>query len=345
MKVIDLRSDTLTKPSKEMREFMMRAEVGDDVYGEDPTINKLQEMAAKIMGKEAALYVPSGSMANHVAIKSLTEMGDEVLIGKSAHCYLYESGAGPAFAGVQFTQIGDDGIFNAEDVENSIKEDNHHYTPTRLICLENTHNRGGGKIFPLENIREIRKVADKHGLKMHLDGARIFNACTETKIKPAEYAKYFDTVSFCLSKGLGAPVGSLVCSTKERIEGKIHRYRKMLGGAMRQAGIIAAAGIYVLENNIERLKDDHKNAKLLAESISANEVFDLNPKEVETNIIIFSVSEKHKSQTNSEKICNQFKEKGIFFSPVSTHSMRMVTHLNVSEEEINKVSDEFKRFS
>lgn len=345
MEKIDLRSDTLTKPGKEMRKFMMSAEVGDDVYGEDPTINRLQEMAASITGKEAALYVPSGSMANQVAIKAHTEIGDEVLIGKSAHVYLYESGAGPAFSGVQFTQIGNTGIFDGEEVENSIKEDNHHYTPTKLVCLENTHNRGGGRIFPIENIKRIKNVADKHGLKMHLDGARIFNASIATGISVKEYSSYFDTVSFCLSKGLGCPVGSLICGSKELVEGRIHRFRKMLGGGMRQAGIIAAAGIYALENNIERLKEDHDNAGLLCEAIASNKIFSIKPETVETNILIFDIAQDHRSKFDAAKVCEEFSNKGILFSPIARYSMRIVTHLDVGREAIAKAASELKLFS
>jgi threonine aldolase len=342
MKLIDLRSDTVTKPSVAMRKAMAEAEVGDDVYGEDPTINKLQEMASKITGKEAALYVPSGSMANQIAIKSLTEMGDEVIIGEKSHCYLYESGAGPAIAGIQFTQIGKGGHFTAEEVESSIKEDNHHYTPTTLISCENTHNRGGGKIFKLDEIKKIRAVADKHKLKMHLDGARIFNASIATGISVKEYARYFDTISFCLSKGLGAPVGSLVCSTKERVTGKLHRYRKMFGGGMRQAGILAAAGVYALEHNVERLAEDHKHAKMLARAISESKYFDLNPDEVETNIVIFSISKSYLPKISAPDMSNQFAKKGILFSSISKTAMRMVTHLDISREEIDKTITEIK---
>ena len=344
MKIIDLRSDTVTKPSLKMREFMMKAQVGDDVYGEDPTINALQEKAARITGKEAALFVPSGSMANQITIKALTEMGDEVLIGRSAHCYLYESGAGPAFSGIQFTQIGTGGIFDASDVECAIKEDNHHYTPTKLICCENTHNRGGGIIFPIENIRRIKTFAQAKGLKMHLDGARIFNASIVTGISVKEYSKYFDTLSFCLSKGLGAPVGSLICSDRKLIEGRAHRYRKMLGGAMRQAGILASAGIYALENNVERLKDDHDNAKLLAESISSNDIFAIDVRDVQTNIVIFSLSENASKKTTAAAVCDSFKKKGILFSPISSHSMRIVTHLDVNRQDVEYAAKELKGF-
>ena len=345
MKIIDLRSDTVTKPSQKMREAMAHAEVGDDVYGEDPTVNKLQEMAAEITGKEAALYVPTGSMANQISIKALTEMGDEVLIGQSAHCYLYESGAGPAIAGVQFTMIGKGGTFDASELDNEIKEDDHHHTPTRLVCIENTHNRGGGKIFPFENIKEINKVAKKHNLKMHMDGARIFNASIATGIKVSEYAKNFDTMSFCLSKGLGAPVGSLVCSTKELINGKIHRFRKMFGGGMRQAGILAAAGIYALKNNINRLAEDHENAKLLAESISANKIFELDAKGVETNILIFSIAKNYQNKISAKELSDRFGKKGILFNPISPHGMRMVTHLDVSREDIENTIAEIKSFN
>lgn len=343
MKVIDLRSDTVTKPSKNMREFMAKAEVGDDVYGEDPTVNRLQEMAAKITGKEEALYVPSGSMANQISIKAHTEIGDEALIGEKAHCYLYESGAGPAISGVQFTMIGKGGIFDAIDVLTAFKDDNHHYTPTRLICIENTHNRCGGRVFPIENIKRIRETADRLKLKMHLDGARIFNASIATGISVKEYARYFDTVSFCLSKGLGAPVGSLVCGEKYLIKGRIHRFRKMFGGGMRQAGILAAAGIYALENNVERLALDHENAKLLVQAIRENQIFSLN-QEVETNIIIFSISDKYRSNIKASDVTGHFAKNGILFNPVDSYSMRIVTHLDVSKEEIRDVVKKIGEF-
>ncbi|MBI3609553.1 MAG: threonine aldolase family protein [Nitrospirae bacterium] len=239
--VIDLRSDTVTRPTPAMRKVMAEAEVGDDVFGEDPTVNRLQERAAELLGKESALFVPSGIMANQLAIRALTQPGDEVILEAQAHIFHYEAGAGGALSGVQFYCLpGVRGILKADQVAEAIRTDEYYLPPTRLICLENTHNRGGGTIYPLETIRAVAKVARSRGVAMHLDGARIFNASAASGIPAADYAKPFDTVSFCLSKGLGAPVGSMICTTRNRIP-HLRRLRRMFGGGMRQAGILAAA--------------------------------------------------------------------------------------------------------
>ena len=258
---IDLRSDTVTKPTPAMRKAMAEAEVGDDVFGEDPTVNALQEKVAKILGKEASIFVPSGTMANQLAIKSHTQPGDEVIIEATSHPYNFEAGASAALSGIQFYCLkGIRGILDASQIEEAIRPDDHHFPVTRLICLENTHNRGGGSVYPIKKIAEISRFAKSKGLLLHLDGARLWNASVAAGIKPQEYAQWADSVSVCLSKGLGAPIGSLVAGSKTFID-RVHRFRKMFGGGMRQVGIIAAAGIYALDHHIGRLKEDHENAK------------------------------------------------------------------------------------
>src|SRR4051812_33109830 len=266
--IVDLRSDTVTKPSPAMREAMAKAVVGDDVYGEDPTVNELQERTAALLGKEAALYVPSGTMANQIALSIHTRPGDEVLVSHGAHCMVFESGAAGALSGIQFGVIGDKrGQFTAADVVAAISPDNHHFAPTTLVAVENTHNRGGGSIFPQRQIVEIAELTKQRGLALHLDGARIWNAHVATGTSLKELAAPFDTVSVCLSKGLGAPVGSLMAGSKELVH-RAHRRRKMLGGGMRQAGILAAGGLWALEHNIKRLADDHANARRFAEPLA-----------------------------------------------------------------------------
>jgi threonine aldolase len=253
--MIDLRSDTVTKPSPAMREAMAHAEVGDDVFGEDPTVNRLQDVAARLVGKEAALFVPSGTMANQLAVHLHTNPGDEMIVEGGSHVVRYESGAAAALSGVQTCWLsGARGILEPEQIEAAIRPPDYHNPPTTLISLENTHNRGGGAIYPLATIGAIRKIAEARRIAMHLDGARLFNAVVATGIAAADYARSFETVSFCLSKGLGAPVGSVICSDGGRI-GKLRRLRKMFGGGMRQAGIVAAAGLYALEHNIESAHD------------------------------------------------------------------------------------------
>ncbi|MDZ7261044.1 MAG: aminotransferase class I/II-fold pyridoxal phosphate-dependent enzyme [candidate division KSB1 bacterium] len=333
LQYIDLRSDTVTKPSPEMRRAMAEAEVGDDVFGEDPTVNALQEKVAQLLGKEKALFVPSGTMANQICIRAQTQPGDEVIIDINAHVFNYESAAGAAISGIQFLPLpGKRGILEPEQVEAAIREPNVHCPPTRLICLENTHNRGGGSIYPLEKIARIRKIALEHGVLMHLDGARMMNACVATGIKPIEYARHFDSVMFYFSKGLGAPIGSIVAGSEEFIV-KAHRYRKMHGGAMRQVGILAAAALYALEHNVERLAEDHRNAKKLARGLAEIKTIGIDPELVETNIVIFDVS---KTGYSVAQVVEKFKEKGVLFVPFGKTLIRGVTHLDVSEEDVER---------
>lgn len=337
---IDLRSDTVTKPTPDMRRAMAEAEVGDDVFGEDPTVNALQEKVAKILRKETAIFVPSGTMANQLAIKSHTQPGDEVIIEGTSHPFNFEGGAGAALSGVQFNCLkGVRGILEVSQVEEAIRPLDHHFPVTRLICLENTHNRGGGSIYPIEKISEIHQLAKAKGLVIHLDGARLWNASVATGIKPYEYAQWADSVSVCLSKGLGAPIGSLVTGSKTFID-RVHRFRKMFGGGMRQAGIIAAAGIYALDHHIERLKEDHRNAKRLAFGLKEFKGVFIKPEDVETNIIIFDVSQ---SGMTAPQVTEAMKKEGVLIHAFGKTQIRLVTHLDVTSEEIEISLKSFKK--
>ena len=339
-KVIDLRSDTVTKPTLAMRKTMAEAEVGDDVFGEDPTVNGLQEKVAKILGKEASLFVPSGTMANQLAIKSHTQPGDEVIIEATGHPYNFEGGAGAALSGIQFYCIkGARGILDPSQIEEAIRPDDHHFPPTRLICLENTHNRGGGSIYPVEKMNEIFRLAKSKGLFVHLDGARLWNASVAAGIKPHEYGQWADSVSVCLSKGLGAPIGSLVAGTKTYID-RVHRFRKMFGGGMRQAGIIAAAGIYALDHHIERLREDHENAKRLALGLKEIKGVSIHPEHVETNIIIFDMTGAGKT---AFQVRDEMKKEEVLIHALGKTQIRLVTHLDVSREDMDVALKAFER--
>ena len=330
MSYIDLRSDTVTKPSKGMREAMANAEVGDDVYGEDPTVNALQKRCAEITGKESALYVPSGCMANQLAIKSQTNPADEVILESESHILNYETSAPAFISHVQVLPVnGDHGTITSEQIKKYLRPKAYYFPVNALICLENTHNRAGGTIYPLEEIKRIRDLALNEKIRMHLDGARIFNASVETGIKVNEYASYFDTISFCFSKGLGAPVGSILCGDSETIS-KAHKYRKIIGGGMRQAGILAAAAMYALDNNIERLKEDNANAKLFAQKISALKSVSIDIEHVQTNIIIFRLNS---APAGVDKFKSGLKNQGVLISDGSFGSLRAVFHLDVSREE------------
>ena len=338
--LIDLRSDTVTQPTPAMRKVMAEAEVGDDVFGEDLTVNALQEKVAHLLGKEASLFVPSGTMANQLSIKSHTQSGDEVIIELSSHPYNFEGGAGAALSGIQFQCLkGVRGILDASQIEEAIRPDDHHFPVTRLVCLENTHNRGGGSIYPLEKISEIYRLAKSKGLLLHLDGARLWNASMATGIKPEEYAQWADSVSVCLSKGLGAPIGSLVAGSKSFID-RVHRFRKMFGGGMRQAGIIAAAGIYALDHHIERLKDDHQNARRLAVGLKEFKGVSIDPKHVETNIVIFDVSN---TGMTGAQVSEAMKKEGVLIHAFSRTQIRLVTHLDITSEDIETALKAFEK--
>jgi threonine aldolase len=325
MKTIDLRSDTVTRPSGAMRAAMAAAEVGDDVYGEDPTVNALQEEGARLTGKEAALFVPSGTMANQAALRAQTQHGDLVLASDGAHLLRYESGAAAAISGVQVKTIGAHGLFGADDVRRAVTASDHHNPPTTLVALENTHNAAGGRIVPLDLVREVAHTARELGLGLHLDGARVFNAAAATGVPVAEWSAPFDTVTFCLSKGLGAPVGSLVCGTAGTID-RVHRVRKMLGGGMRQAGILAAAGLFALAHNVARLAEDHDNAARLARGLSELGL-EVDPWP-ETNIVFVRVRQ------GAADLARALRARGVLVNAVADDRLRAVTHLDVSADDV-----------
>uniref|UniRef100_A0A7V3E6U9 Aminotransferase class I/II-fold pyridoxal phosphate-dependent enzyme n=1 Tax=Ignavibacterium album TaxID=591197 RepID=A0A7V3E6U9_9BACT len=335
MKIIDLRSDTVTKPSQEMRKAMYEAEVGDDVFKEDPTVNRLEAYAAELLGKEAALFVTSGVMGNQICLNVLTNPGDEVICERDAHIFNYESASPAKLSGIQLLPVeGKDGVITAEQVEPLIRPSSAYYMPrTKVIEVENTHNRASGAIWPLEKIIDLKNLAKKYNLFYHLDGARIWNASVATGISVKEYASHFDTVSCCLSKGLGAPVGSIIAGTKEFIK-EAYKIRKSWGGGMRQAGILAAAGLYALQNNIERLKEDHEKAKYLAQRISENPNLEINLDAVQTNIILFKPL-----KLSVEEGIKRCKDEGLLLSVGKIDLIRAVTHLDVSFDEVRKAAD------
>lgn len=332
--MIDLRSDTVTKPTPEMLKAMFQAEVGDDVYGEDPTANRLEKKTAVLLGKEASIFVPSGTMANELCLRAHTEAGDEVIVEKDSHIFHDESGAAAALAGVQLHPIkGERGILYPEQVERTIRDSQDYHNPvTRLICLENPHNRGGGTIYPLKVVEEISQIAKKHHLFLHMDGARLLNATVALRIDPVEYTQYVDSVILCLSKGLGAPVGSMVAGTKEFIE-HVRRFRKMYGGGMRQIGFLTAAGIYALDHHIERLAEDHQKARRLAQALSRIPGIRIEPRRVKTNILYFGIE---KEGWTAKKAVEELRKREILVLAIQEQLIRAVTHLDVNKEDIEK---------
>lgn len=337
--MIDLRSDTVTKPTQAMRDAMAAAEVGDDVYREDPTVIKLEELGAKLLGKEAGLFVCSGTMGNQVAIMTHTQRGDELITEAESHIFYYEVGDIAALSGVQARQIpGKRGVMDPDDVKFAIRDPlNIHFPHTSLIAIENTHNRGGGKIWPIEYVREISAIAHERDIAVHMDGARIFNAAVASGIKADVWASYADSVMFCLSKGLCAPIGSLLVGSREFIE-RARKNRKRLGGGMRQAGIVAAAGIVALETMIDRLAEDHANAKLLATGL-AQLGYGADPTEAETNMVIADVSASGK---DAPSFVTALKDKGVLCNAVTPSSVRLVTHHDVTTEQCQQTVDAFK---
>ncbi len=329
--MIDLRSDTVTKPTEAMRHAMAIAEVGDDVYGEDPSINRLQELAAEMMGKEAALFVPSGTMGNQLAVLAHTRPGTEIILEADSHIYYYEAAAASVFAGVQPRPLpGERGVLSADLVEWAIRQDDIHLPPTSLICMENTHNRAGGTVVPLEDMRAVYQVARRHQIPVHLDGARIFNASIASGIAVKELTACTTSVQFCLSKGLGAPVGSLLAGPEEFIE-KARRWRKRMGGGMRQAGIVAAAGIVALETMVDRLSEDHENARILADGLAGMEGIDFNPNDVDTNIVIVKPTKMSIRQLGDE-----LEKRGILTVVIEPDRIRFTTSLEVNRTDIEK---------
>jgi threonine aldolase len=330
---IDLRSDTVTRPSAAMREAMAKAAVGDDVFGEDPTVNLLQERVAALLGKEAALFVPSGTMGNQICIKVHTRPGDEIVCERGAHVFNYETGGIAFLSGAQAHTIdGHHGTFTVDQIRRAVRPTVYYMPKTRLICLENTHNRAGGTIFPIGLIGEISAYAREEKILMHLDGARLWNACAVTGIAPKDYASHFDSVSVCLSKGLGAPVGSVIAGSGAFIAEARH-YRKIFGGGMRQAGILAAAGLYALEHNRGRLNEDHEKAAFLARELAQVPGFDVDLASVQTNIIIVSVE---RSGRKPEDILALLRAGGVLLTLGNYMGVRAVTHCDVTMEQVRK---------
>ena len=326
---IDLRSDTITVPTPAMRQAMASAEVGDDVFGDDPTVLKLEARVAELLGKEAALFTVSGTMANQLALRSHTESGDEILVDANAHIYYYETGGPAALAGVMCRCLpGVRGIFTAADVEAALRPADQHFPPTKLVCIENTHNRGGGSIWPLETIREVAEVSRRHGLRMHLDGARLWNASIATGIAERDYAEHFDSVSVCFSKGLGAPIGSALCGSREFIQ-RARRFRKMFGGGMRQAGIIAAGALHALEHHRARLAEDHANARTLAEGLSRLPGIELDPATVQTNLVFMRVR-----KLPAAALAAALEKAGVRVLALGPETIRAVTNMTVTADDI-----------
>jgi len=326
-----LRSDTVTLPTDAMREAMNNAEVGDDVFQEDPTVNQLEELAAKKVGKEAALFVPSGTMGNIIAVLTHCQRGDEVILEIDSHIYYYEVGGMSAVAGViPRLIIGDKGIPDPQNIKRALRDDNLHYPKTTLICLENTHNRAGGTIIPPKLTEEICQLAHQRNIAVHLDGARIFNAAIALNIEPTLLTKNVDSVMFCLSKGLSAPVGSILAGSKEFIQ-RARKNRKMLGGGMRQAGILAAAGIIALEQMMERLKEDHKNARILGEGLANISGIKVDLETIQTNMVYFDLNG---TGMDSYQFLAKLAECNILGSPRPPTKVRLVTHYGISEDDI-----------
>jgi threonine aldolase len=325
--ITDLRSDTFTKPSPAMLQAMIKAEVGDDVFGEDPTVNQLETMTAEMFGMEAALFCPSGTMTNQIAIKCHTQPGDEVICDKMSHVYIYEGGGIASNSACQVKALeGDRGRITAEQVAESINPDDVHKARTRLVSLENTANRGGGSCYDFSDIQQIKEVCLENKLILHLDGARLWNALVARNESPKQYGQVFDSISVCLSKGMGTPVGSLLLGDRELIK-KARRVRKVFGGGMRQAGYMAAAGIYALENNVHRLVQDHENASAIAAALGEKSfVGRIMP--VETNIVIFEISGSY----TAKEFCDKLKAYDILCLPISQTQVRMVTHLDFTKE-------------
>jgi len=334
--LIDLRSDTVTKPSAAMRAAIAEAPVGDDQYGEDPSVNLLQERVAALLGKESALWLPSGTMANQVALRALTRPGDDVIVSHESHAVWHETGGSAANAGVQFTPIGGQGHFTKEEFLAAVKPGGHViYPPTTLVEIENTHNRAGGVIFPQEAVGQICSAAAARGIATYLDGARLWNAAMASGRSVLELAAQFDLVAVSLSKGLGAPGGSLLAGSKTSIQ-KCVRYRRMFGGAMRQVGLFAAAGLYALDQNLERVAEDHANARLIAERLATTPKILLDLNTVQTNILVFSLAE---GAPDAQTIVAQSKERGVLLFAFGPRTIRAVTHLDVSRQQCEQAAD------
>ena len=336
---IDLRSDTVTRPSAAMRQAMASADVGDDVYGEDPTVNLLQERVAELLGKEAALFVPSGTMANQIGLRINTSPGDEVILEKEAHVFYYETAAPAMLSQVQLRTLpGTKGVLRAEEIVAAVRTSEYYLPRTSLVVLENTHNRAGGTIYPIDEIRAIRAATEPLGIAMHLDGARLWNASVASGVSLRSFSEPFDTVAVCFSKGLGAPIGSALAGSRSAMA-KALKFRKILGGGMRQAGIIAAGALYALEHNIGRLQEDHENARLLADGILECRGMTLDRSTVETNMVVAHLTG---SGADADALVSALSERGVLISAVSRRSIRAVTHLDVSRDDILTALEAFR---
>jgi threonine aldolase len=341
MRVVDLRSDTVTRPTPSMRRAMAEAEVGDDVFGEDPTVNKLERIAAERLGKEAALFVPSGTMANLVSLLAHCGRGDEVILGDQSHTFLYEQGGMAALGGIHPRPLHNepDGTLDVNEIEAAIRPENVHFPRTRLICLENTHNRCSGNPLSLAYLTAVRAIADLYGLKVHLDGARLFNAAVASGVDAGEFAAMADSVSFCFSKALAAPVGSVVCGSKGFVA-EARRARKVLGGGMRQAGVLAAACLVALEEMVDRLADDHANAHRLAEGLAEVAGLTTDPVVVRTNMVYAGVV---RTDITSQLLVERLSAKGVLVLPTGPRRIRAVTHYHITPADIDYALDAFRQ--
>lgn len=338
--MIDLRSDTVTKPTKPMLEAMMAAEVGDFVLGDDPTVIELQEYAANLSGKEAALFVASGTMANQIALRYYAQPGGEVIIESLSHVIHFESGAA-AMSGLQFNVIhGEKAVVPLESVMNAVRGPAYYMPRTALIWLEDTSNNAGGTIYPLEEVQKLSAFARKNNIPLHLDGARVFNRCVATNVRLKDYVKHYDSFSFCLSKGLGAPIGSVLCGSKTFIEEAL-RWQRIMGGGWRQAGYLAAAGYYALTHNVDRLKTDHQNAKFLAEIFNDIPDFEANPDEVQTNIVMVKVDP---NRINPYDLMTYLKTRDVLILPLAKDKIRFVVHMQVSRDDIETAASYTREF-
>ncbi len=338
--MIDLRSDTVTQPTPQMRQAMAQAPVGDDVLGDDPSVNQLEARTAEILGKPAAVYMPSGTMTNQVALRCWSEGGDEILLADNAHVFWYEAGAPGGVSGLMCRMLpSQDGVFGPDQLRAAAKPRNVHFAPTRVVCVENTSNRGGGKIWPLETIDQLADQARQMDLKMHMDGARLWNAAAATGIEPQRWAQPFDSISVCFSKGLGAPVGSALAGSEELIA-RARRFRKMLGGGMRQAGIIAAGALYALEHHRRRMTEDHENARRLAQGIAELPGLEIDPASVETNIVIFRTQ-----PGQAQRLADAWGRAGTKVLATGPDTIRAVTHLMIDRRQIEQSLESLGRIA
>jgi len=338
--MIDLRSDTVTKPTEQMRQAMLQAEVGDDVYGEDPTVNRLEEIAADILGKEAALFVTSGTQGNQVAVLAQTRPGDEMILEENSHLFYYEGGAVAALANVQTRTLpGNRGQMDLHDLRQAVRGEDIHFPTTSMICLENTHNRGGGAVLPVSYMKEVYKVAQEVGVPVHLDGARLFNAAVALNVDVKELTQYVDTVQVCLSKGLSAPMGSIVAGSKTSIN-QARKWRKRLGGGMRQVGLIAAPGIIALTEMVERLEEDHHRAQNLARGLMEIKGLKIDLDQVQTNIVLIDISDLN---MGSDVFLDDLKSNGVLGVSFGPHTVRLTTHREITDEDITKTIEIFNK--